>query len=232
MKQKQKQAVVSLRRIRKRSPWPLLITAAVWAVLCLILPLYKLSSCFILLVAGAASYIGFSRVFPGETRMEELPEEPVHTGDEKIDALMAEGRQAAAEMKRLRSSIPEADIRAKLDKLIGLTEKIFQDLVEDPADYNQVRRFSNYYLPTTLKLLNAYDRMAAQEIMGNHVSGSMHRIQDMLDTLVDAYQKQLDSLFANQALDIETDITVLETMLRREGLSGSDFSVGTKRKEN
>ena len=74
--------------------------------------------------------------------------------------------------------------------------------------------------------------MAAQEIMGNHVSGSMHRIQDMLDTLVDAYQKQLDSLFANQALDIETDITVLETMLRREGLSGSDFSVGTKRKEN
>ena len=135
-------------------------------------------------------------------------------------------------MKRLRSSIPEADIRAKLDKLIGLTEKIFQDLVEDPADYNQVRRFSNYYLPTTLKLLNAYDRMAAQEIMGNHVSGSMHRIQDMLDTLVDAYQKQLDSLFANQALDIETDITVLETMLRREGLSGSDFSVGTKRKEN
>ena len=95
-----------------------------------------------------------------------------------------------------------------------------------------MRRFANYYLPTTLKLLNAYDRMAAQKISGENVSGSMQRISAMLDAAADAYRRQLDALFANQALDIETDITVLETMLKREGLSGGDFDAGDKRKEN
>ena len=194
--------------------------------------MYKLSSCFILLVAAVASYVGFSRVFPGQTRMEEIPAEPARTGDARLDALMAEGASAVAEMKRLRSSIQNPEVCTQIDQLAQLTEKIFQDLVDDPADYNQVHRFSNYFLPTTLKLLNAYDRMAAQDVSGQHVTGSMQRIQNILATMVEAYQKQLDSLFANQALDIETDITVLETMLKREGLTESDWSTAHERKEN
>ena len=223
--------MVTLRKIRKRSPLPLYLTAAVWAVLCMVLPLYKLSSCFILLVAGIVSYVGFSRIFPGKTRTENLPAEPVRTGDARLDALMAEGETAVAEMKRLRSSIRNAAVCTSIDQLIELTGKIFQDLVDDPADYSQVRRFSNYFLPTTLKLLHAYDRMAAQEIHGQNIAGSMDRIQNILAATVEAYRKQLDSLFANQALDIETDITVLETMLKREGLADSDWSAAHERKE-
>ena len=103
-----------------------------------------------------------------------------------------------------------------------LTEKIFADIVEDPNDVPQVKRFAGYYLPTTMKLLNAYDRMSG-EGSGQNVSGTLRRIEDILDTTVQAYRKEYDSLFANEALDIETDITVLESMLKREGLAGKDF---------
>ena len=85
----------------------------------------------------------------------------------------------------------------------------------------QIRKFLDYYLPTTIKLLNAYDRMDSQGIEGENIDKTKSSILDMLDTAIDAFKKQLDSLFANQALDIETDIDVMNTMLRREGLSGS-----------
>ena len=85
----------------------------------------------------------------------------------------------------------------------------------------QIKKFLDYYLPTTIKLLNAYDRMGAQGIEGENISGTMKSINEMLDTAIAAYHKLLDSLFANQALDVETDIEVMNTLLKREGLSGS-----------
>ena len=84
----------------------------------------------------------------------------------------------------------------------------------------------NYYLPTTIKLLNAYDRMDSQGIEGENIDKSLKSITEMLDAAISAYKKQLDSLFANQALDIETDIAVMNAMLNREGLSDKkDFNV-------
>ena len=186
--------------------------------------MYKLSSWLIVLAAAVGAYVGFSKLFPGETREEALPPEPETTGDEKIDALLAEGQRAVGEFRRLRASIPDKSVTDRIDTLTELTDKIFKDVAEDPADYPQVKRFANYYLPTTLKLLNAYDRMAAQDVAGENITDSMQRISGILDTTEEAYKKQLDALFSNQALDIETDITVLETMLKREGLSGGDFT--------
>ena len=76
----------------------------------------------------------------------------------------------------------------------------------------------NYYLPTTLKLLNSYDRMSAQGVSGENISGTMNRVENMMETIVQAFEKQLDSLFGAEALDISTDITVLDNMMAREGL--------------
>ena len=100
-----------------------------------------------------------------------------------------------------------------------ISDKIAQDAIDDPSDVPQIRKFQNYYLPTTIKLLNAYDRMGAQGIEGENITGTMRSIEEMLDTATDAYRKQLDSLFANQALDIESDIQVMNTLLKRQGFS-------------
>ena len=144
----------------------------------------------------------------------------------EIDPIIEEGNRALSEMGRLYQSIKDPEVRAKINEIMRITDKITQDAIEDPSDIPQIRKFMNYYLPTTIKLLNAYDRMSAQGIEGENLNKSMNSINEMLDAAIVAYKKRLDSLFANQALDIETDIQVMNTMLAREGLVGEkDFQV-------
>ena len=144
----------------------------------------------------------------------------------EIDPIIQEGNRALSEMGRLYMSIKDPEVRQKINEIMRITDKIMQDAIADPSDIPQIRKFMNYYLPTTIKLLNAYDRMSSQGIGGENLDKSMQSINDMLDAAIEAYKKQLDTLFENQALDIETDIEVMNTMLAREGLAGSkDFDI-------
>ena len=90
----------------------------------------------------------------------------------------------------------------------------------DPAKLPKVRRFMDYYLPTTLKLLNSYDRMSAAGVSGENIDSTLAKVEGMMRTIVAAFEKQLDALYGAEAMDISTDITVLETMMAREGLAG------------
>lgn len=216
---------VTKNTIWHRSAIPFYGTAAVYILWCLLLPLYKLWHFALLAAVSVGAYLLLRKLFPGTREEVDVPEpEPESTGDAETDALVAEGQRAVKELRRLRASIHEPSVRSRIDEITALTEKIFQDILVDPSDVPQIKRFAGYYLPTTMKLLNAYDRMSG-EGSGEHVTGTLRRIEDILDTTVTAYQKQYDALFANEALDIETDITVLESMLKREGLGGKDFKV-------
>ena len=139
----------------------------------------------------------------------------------EVDPIVEEGNRALSEMGRLYMSIKDPEIKAKINELMRVTDKITQDAIADPSDVPQIKKFMNYYLPTTIKLLNAYDRMSAQGIEGENLNKTMKSIDAMLDDAIAAYKKMLDSLFANQALDIETDIEVMNTMLAREGLANN-----------
>jgi len=210
-----------LREVRKKSYIPIYGVAAVCLIYCLFFPLYRLFHFIILAVLLVLSYFVLSKIFPGTV---EYIEEPVTTGNPEHDALLEEGKKAVSEMKRIKESIADTAVKAKVDRLIELTDKIFEDLKEDPNDYKMIKRFSNYFLPTTIKLLNAYDRLGEINVNGENINATKQRINEILDTTVTAYEKQYDALFANQALDIETDIIVLENMLKKEGLSSaSDF---------
>ena len=147
--------------------------------------------------------------------------EPVYPPE--VQAVVDEGKRAHKELEHLYATIPDLSVKAKIRELINVSDKIIEDAVQDRSDVPQIKKFLDYYLPTTIKLLNAYDRMGAQGIEGNNISGTMQSIEEMLDTAVAAYKKLLDSLFANQALDVETDIEVMNTLLKREGLTGSEF---------
>ena len=108
---------------------------------------------------------------------------------------------------------------ADIDRLEDLSAKIFAQVKSDPSKLPQIRKFMDYYLPTTLKLLNASDRMGAQGVSGENIDATMQRVESMMSTIVAAFEKQLDMLFGSEAMDISTDITVLEHMMKREGLS-------------
>ena len=96
-------------------------------------------------------------------------------------------------------------------------------MVDKPSKLPQLRKFLNYYLPTTLKLLNAYDRMDAAGVSGSNIDGTKGKIEDIMGTICKAFDKQLDALYGEEALDISTDITVLENMLAQEGLGDTPF---------
>lgn len=212
-----------------RGAVPIYTFGAVWLVYALLFPLYHMWQLilvfFLALFCSIAAGILFRRR-PAEAQSEpeKKTEAPAASGHgPEVDAIIADGKIAMKEMGRLYASIRDTSVRGKINELMAVSDKIIRDAVADPSDVPQIRKFLNYYLPTTIKLLNAYDRMGAQGIEGENISGSMSRIEDMLDTTVKAYKKQLDSLFANQALDIETDIEVMNGMLAREGLGGKSY---------
>jgi hypothetical protein len=211
--------------IKKKSVIPIYGVAVAWVLYCVFFPLYKTWHFIVLACSAALVYVILSAIFPGKTKYIEVPKEPERTGDDSMDSLLAEGERAVMEMRRLRDVIQNKSIQQKVDEIIIVTDKIFKNLLNDPSDYSQVKRFANFYLPATIKLLHTYDRFGQSGVKGENINGTMERIDTALDTIIVSYTKFFDSLFENQALDIETDITVLENMLKREGLLNSEFEI-------
>ena len=149
-------------------------------------------------------------------------EEKSSTGDPKIDALIQEKDRALGEMRRLNDAIEDPVISQRIDQLEQATGKIIDQVLAHPEKLPQIRKFMNYYLPTTLKILNAYDRMGAAGVSGENIDGTMEKIEAMMDTIVMAFHKQLDALFRDEAMDIASDITVMENLLAQEGLIPPD----------
>lgn len=153
---------------------------------------------------------------------QEKEEEPASTGNEEVDKLMQEGKKYIKQMQEANVAIADEEISAQIDRLEAVTKKIFDYIAENPEKILQIRKFMNYYLPTTLKLLRSYDRLCSQGVEGDNISATMHEIEGMMHTIVIAFEKQLDLLFQDEAMDIATDISVMESMLEQEGLT-EDF---------
>lgn len=124
------------------------------------------------------------------------------------------------ELRRVNDEIPDEEMTDKISRLEAVSTKIFEQAKADPEKLPQMRKFMDYYLPTSLKLLNTYAELDKQGIEGENISESKHRIEQTMDTLVKAFETQLDKLFASDALDVSTDIDVMENMLRADGLTG------------
>jgi 5-bromo-4-chloroindolyl phosphate hydrolysis protein len=239
------------RRSGLRSIYSFIIT---WIIFATFFPLYEIWGLLLALGAGLGIAYLFGRASakkdvneqPAAVQKQEVREAPRKTTYQQmqeearqkaqpvqkksygpeIDPIIEEGNKALAEMGRLYISIKDPEVRKKINEIMRITDKITQDAISDSSDIPQIKKFMNYYLPTTIKLLNAYDRMSAQGIEGENLDRSMKSINEMLDDAIEAYKKMLDSLFANQALDIETEIDVMNTMLAREGLTGEkDFVI-------
>ncbi|MCI9580549.1 MAG: hypothetical protein HFF34_04135 [Oscillospiraceae bacterium] len=215
----------------KRSVAPIYLAGAVWLIFALFFSLHQVWD---YLLCGAVSIgvlIAGRAVFPDKTYevpdpKPKEPEKPKTTGNPEIDALVKERDRAVSEMRRLNDAIEDAKLSRQIDHLEAVTRKIIDLVVTEPKKLPQIRKFMSYYLPTTLKILNSYDRMGSAGVDGENISTTKQKIEAMMDTIVTAYDKQLDALYGEEALDISTDITVMEQMLQQEGLSGSDGKDG------
>lgn len=222
--------MATVKKIR-RSVAPFYGVAAVWVVYALAFDLYRPTHFIFAAVLSAGVYLLLRAVCKDEEYEVEIPDppkpEPASTGNPELDKMIRDGALAVEEMKRLDENIEDEKISQAIRKLEQTSQAIFQQVREAPEKLPQIRRFMDYYLPTTLKLLNAYDRMSSVGVGGENIDGTKERVEAIMDTIVAAFDKQLDGLFGAEALDVSADITVLETMLAREGLAGDQMKAET-----
>ena len=226
--------------IQKKSVLPIYFVGCVWLLWAVFGPLHRPTDYIMAALVSIAAYFLGKILFPDrgyeipdEEKTSPQPEpqaqakqEPKSTGNPEIDKLIAERERALSEMRRLNDTIEDEVISARIDHLEDVTAKIIDTVVVKPSKLPQLRRFLNYYLPTTLKLLNAYDRMAAAGVSGSNIDGTKAKIEDIMGTICTAFDKQLDALYGEEALDISTDIAVLENLLAQEGLGDNVMGSG------
>ena len=208
-------------------------------------PLYRWQDLITFVVVGAAAFFIGGKIFkgkkyyvPAESVQPEIKPEPekkpepkaepqkkVSTGDPEVDKIIEEGYKYLHELRDVNIRIPDEVMTKRIDRMEVASADIFAYIAEHPEKAAEIRRFMNYYLPTTLKLLNSYDKLSRQRVKGENIQKTMFEIEGMMETIAGAFEKQLDSLFDDDALDIAADISVMESILKQEGLSGEDMKM-------
>ncbi len=142
------------------------------------------------------------------------------TGNPELDAMIAQGRDCIRRLRDMNDNIPGEAISAKLFRLENLLKEIFESLREHPKQMPQMQKFMNYYLPTTIKLVGAYEEFDSLSVQGEEIAEAKAEIEKTLDTINKAFGELLNKLFRDTAYDVTTDAQVLQTMLAKEGLAG------------
>ena len=130
-------------------------------------------------------------------------------------------------IRRANDAIADPVLSAKIDRLEEITARIFRAVEEDPKKAGRIDTFLNYYLPTTQKLLDSYAEFEAAGVEGENLRQAKGRIESTMDAIVRGFEHQLDELYKADALDVDSDIRVMETMLRRDTATvEEDFGLG------
>lgn len=127
------------------------------------------------------------------------------------------------QIRELNDRIDSPEVSQKIDRLEEITREIFKAVQKDPSKVAKIDRFMSYYLPSTLKILDSYERLEETNISGENVSKGMKSIEDTMDSIVSGFEKQLDKLYKTDTLDIETDLDVMQQLMAQEN-RGSDFT--------
>ena len=143
--------------------------------------------------------------------------------NDRVNAVIKQGTEYIQKIRQINDDLPDEEISAKLDTLETTIVKIFQHIDEHPEQLPELDKFMQYYMPTTIKLITVYRDFDIQPIQGENINTAKKEILGTLDTINHAFIKLFDSLFQTTAWDVSADISVLETMLAREGLTKSAF---------
>lgn len=161
-----------------------------------------------------------------EKKPEPQPEpEPEEKLPPELQSVIYQGKRAIADIRRLNDEIPDERISAQIDLIARLTAQIFDCVRKNPKKLSQIRQFLSYYLPTTIKLMEQYVTLQNQSLKTENITEGMQKIEDLLDKVIIAFQRQLDALFEADVVDITADIRVMEQMMASEGLTNKkDFA--------
>lgn len=138
-------------------------------------------------------------------------------------AMLQRGQAYLTKIRTSNEEIPDPIVSQKLEQTELILQNIFERAQEHPEVISDLEQLMNYYLPVTVKLLDAYEELDKQSIQSENIQASKQEIAETLDTLNTAFEKLLDSIFKDTTWDVSTDITVLHTVLAQEGLVDDPF---------
>lgn len=143
------------------------------------------------------------------------------SGDDSADLVIQKGQEMLHTIRAENDAIPDEVLSGQMDELERLCVQIFTTVAEKPQKAPQIRKFMNYYLPTTLKMLAAYRTMSDRGVSAQDMTNARSETIRGMNMVLTACQKQLDNLYKDTMLDVSTDIDVLEQMLRRDGYTSA-----------
>lgn len=183
-----------------------------------IFPLYRLAHFLIFGLLAAAVGVLVQRLVPAHTRLVPYTRPVALTGDEVVDELLQQGEQALQAIRAANRALPDATISAHLDRIEAACTRIFDYVKQNPAQASQCRKFMNYYLPTLLKLLEVRTQLEGAGAAGENIRNSQQRIAAVLAKAAAAFENFNDQLHADEAMNVNAEISVFEGMLQQEGL--------------
>lgn len=201
--------------IRKKSVWPIYGIGLTWLVGALIFPIYKLSG---LLIVAGLSMIVFAvmlKLCPDEVRLVKMD---VTTGDASADEIMEAIHANREKLRVINDRIPDDELSAMISRMENACDGIVSQLQKEPAQAKELRRFTTHYLPDAVKILDLYAEMEEKGVTGNYSADVRKEVEQNAGIIATAFENQLDGLYATRALDISTDMDVLEGMLKGQGL--------------
>ena len=209
----------TLREIHKKPALPFYAFGLVWAAYALFFPFYRPLDLVIALILALIAFFRTSWSAPARVVIVEVPpvaEGPVETGNRALDEMLRGVQSHLSTLRKLERSV-DGRMKESVGDLLQTTEKIIEQVKKKPGKSGEMRQFFNYTLPTTINLLGNYEELRAQPVQGKNITAALSKIEGMTCTIVDAFHRQLDALFADEALNIAVEIEVMSQMLRQGG---------------
>ena len=148
----------------------------------------------------------------------------------ELKEVLDKGSEYVKLIREVNDDIPGREVSDKLEKMEKIVSKIFETVRENPEQADKLSMFMDYYLPTTAKLIIAYRDMDRKEVQGENIMSAKQEIENTLDMINEAFEKLFDSMFKEQSLDVQTDIDVMRTMMKQQGLAPNELDL-LKRRE-
>ncbi|MDR2908497.1 MAG: 5-bromo-4-chloroindolyl phosphate hydrolysis family protein [Oscillospiraceae bacterium] len=205
----------ALKETYRPSAMPIYYCGFAFLIYAVFLPVYRPADFVIALIISLIVYFLTAWSSPQRTVIVEIPAEkpkPVSTGSQALDEMLEGMNAHVIALRKL-----DRAIAGKLDgpvaDILKTTEQIVAEVKKRPGSAADIRQFFAYTLPTTINLLNSYDELSRQPVAGENIKTAMWRIESMMDTIVDAFRRQLDALFRDRALDIDVELDVMRQMV-------------------
>lgn len=180
------------------------------------------------LVINRPNYLAYQKQQALEEQKRKELEMPVQEEKEEIteqtpEAILEEAKGYLVQLRTVEENIENAYMKSSVVRLGRITTNIFDYVSKNPHKLSKIRKFMNYYLPTTVKLVQSYALLEDQEVSGTNIESSKQRIEESMQVINTSFERLLDELFQKEALDIHADLIAMETMMARDGLGGKDF---------